>query len=244
MLPPVDQPRHCSFLHKLCTLTSNLCIFAPTVPSPETSSQPQAASQIAIYHEMVTSNLPGEPRMAEGTTIVKLITVPRHLTWSCTTSITTMNKPLFSLTDASIFLETELPREEDFSSVHCFLLDTNGVCKVFCKCWVNCSCREDLQSSGLLFTCLSFIKPGMDLLNRLLRGSDRRKVVFGRISQSVFVATHTLMVKGMGLWQRSVLTKAVFMGCRKKVLRILPFPILHSCFSILTCSAFQTSRII
>lgn len=58
MLPPVDQPTHCSFLHKLCTLTSNLCIFAPTVPSPETSSQPQAASQIAIYHEMVYMKSP------------------------------------------------------------------------------------------------------------------------------------------------------------------------------------------
>ena len=52
MLPPVDLPRYCSFLHKLCTLTSNLCIFVPTFPSPETSSQPQAALKI-IYQEMV-----------------------------------------------------------------------------------------------------------------------------------------------------------------------------------------------
>lgn len=152
MLPPVDQPIHCSFLHKLCTLTSNLCIFVPTFPSPETPSQPQAALQIVIK-KWFTCNLSGKPRMAECTTTVKLITTPRHLTWSCTTSITTINKSLFSLTDASVFLTRLSSMRGEAFVCSWFFFQTLSV---FAKCSVFSELFLQEKIFNLLDSC-SFV---------------------------------------------------------------------------------------
>ena len=241
MLPPVDQLRHCSFLHKLCTLTSNLCIFIPTFPSPETSSQPQAASQIAIYQEMVYMKSPWwtkNGRRYHNSKIDHCSPSPHTVMYNFHHN----NEQVIVFTHWCIYLphETELHERRDFCLFIVFLLDANGVCKVFCKCWVNCSCKRRSSIFWTLVHLFVIHKAWYGFVEQIIeRIWPQESGVWKKFLSRLFCSHTNTDGERDGTVAALGTNKAIFMGCRKKAFRILPFPILHSCFSILTCSAFK-----
>lgn len=153
-----DQPKHCSFLHMLCTP-----ILCPCIPTTwNVLSSPVCFSKyISSTKNWLTYHLHGEPSMVESTTRLTLITTPLHhhvhllalqLTSHCFHPWVYLSSPLdWALWEEGLRLPILLP------------LGTRKVWTMskFYKWWINYSFKRR-SSIFRAFVCLSLTEPGMD----------------------------------------------------------------------------------
>lgn len=231
----------------LWTLTSNLCIFVPHSNHLKCPFNPGLLCKLVIWQELVTYNLPGETRMVEPTTRVILIaTFPipaphghvelpsRQLTHHCFHS-------LMHLSSSSDWA----PWEEGRCLFVFLLLDTKSVCiaSKFSVCWMNCSFKRR-SSIFWAFIFLSFIKPGMDLLTKIIKAIWMQEAKFGRkfLHQLFPVAAHTVGDQSLTVAVLALTAQSSWgLGTRLSYLP-LPHPTVPSFLgfhSLLFC--FQTS---